>query len=212
MFIARLQPEEHYIDHDIHGSIAPDQRLRSVGRATTISQLGIVDDAGQELAVGERGEIAVKGPMVSEGYFENPEETAKIRVNGWHLTGDIGYLDEEGFLYVVDRKKDMIISGGFNVYSTEVEHALMEIAGVQLAVVFGVPDEKWGEAVTAHIKLEDGASLSEVDIMAQAKASIGAVKAPKQVTLVQDFPRTPVGKIDKKAMRKAAWSGEDRVI
>ncbi len=208
MFIARLNPEEHFID----GEIAPDNRLRSVGRSTVISEVGIVDENANELPAGERGEIAVKGPMVSEGYYEAPEETAKIRVNGWHLTGDIGYLDEEGFLYIVDRKKDMIITGGFNVYSTEVEQALMEMPGVQLAVVFGVPDDKWGEAVSAHVQLEPDTELTPAEIMSQAKDAIGGVKAPKQVYLVDDFPRTPVGKIDKKALRAAAWAEAGRQI
>ncbi len=211
MFIARLQPEEHFVGNDVRGEVA-EGRLRSVGRATVISELGIVDEAGRELPSGERGEIAVKGPMVSEGYYRDPEETAKIRVNGWHLTGDIGYLDEEGYLYVVDRKKDMIITGGFNVYSSEVEHALMTIPGVQLAVVFGVPDEKWGEAVAAQVILAPGASLTELELMAAAREAIGGVKAPKRIEFVDDFPRTPVGKIDKKVLREAAWSASGRQI
>ena len=212
MFIARLQPSEHFLNDDPQCDIASDTRLRSVGRSTIISTIGIVDEAGCELPAGERGEIAVKGPMVSEGYYEAPEETAKIRVNGRHLTGDIGYLDEDGYLYVVDRKKDMIITGGFNVYSTEVEQGLMALEGVQLAVVFGVPDDKWGEAVAAHVKLEPNAQLDAIEIMQRAKASLGGVKAPKQVTLVEDFPRTPVGKIDKKKLREAAWAHTSRTI
>ncbi|MEM7002452.1 MAG: AMP-binding protein [Pseudomonadota bacterium] len=212
MFIARLHPEEHFVDGELGGALMPDARLRSVGRATMISELGIVDAQGNEVAIGERGEIAVKGPMVSEGYYEAPEETAKIRVNGWHLTGDIGFMDDEGFLYVVDRKKDMIITGGFNVYSAEVEQALMEIPGVQLAVVYGVPDDKWGEAVAAQIKLEPGVTLAEVDVIVAAKQSVGGVKAPKQVAFVEDFPRTPVGKIDKKVLRDQAWADADRSI
>ena len=212
MFIARLSPEEHFVDGKLGGEIMPDERLRSVGRATIISELGIVNDEGAEVPVGERGEIAVKGPMVLEGYYEAPEETAKIRVNGWHLTGDIGYLDEEGYLYVVDRKKDMIITGGFNVYSSEVEQGLMELPGVQLAVVFGVPDEKWGEVVAAHVKLEPGVTMQEDDVIVAAKQAMGGVKAPKQVTLVEDFPRTPVGKIDKKVLRDQAWAETGRTI
>ncbi len=212
MFIARLNPAEHFVDGELGGDLMPDERLRSVGRHTIISELAVLDDEGRELPQGERGEIAVKGPMVSEGYYEAPEETAKIRVNGWHLTGDIGYLDEEGYLYIVDRKKDMIVTGGFNVYSSEVEHALMEIPGVQLAVVFGVPDDKWGEAVAAQIKLEPGVTLGEDELIVAAKAAIGGVKAPKRVTFVEDFPRTPVGKIDKKALRNEAWQSEERKI
>jgi len=212
MFIASLAPEEHFVNNDPGGELAPDQRLRSVGRATIISELGIVDDTGVELPIGERGEIAVKAPMACEGYYEDPEETAKIRVNGWHLTGDIGYLDADGYLYIVDRKKDMIITGGFNVYSSEVEQALMEIAGVQLAVVIGVPDAKWGESVAAQIKLTPGTSLSEVDVIVAAKQALGSVKAPKQVMFVEDFPRTPVGKIDKKSIRNHAWEGAGRTV
>ena len=212
MFIARLHPAEHFVDGELGGELMPDSRLRSVGRHTILSELGILDDQGRVLPAGERGEIAVKGPMVSEGYYEAPEETAKIRVNGWHLTGDIGYLDDEGYLYIVDRKKDMIITGGFNVYSTEVEQALMEIPGVQLAVVFGAPDAKWGEAVVAHVQLEPGVQLEEVDLIVAAKTAIGGVKAPKRITFVDDFPRTPVGKIDKKALRQQAWEATGRSI
>ncbi len=212
MFIARLQPSEHFVNGELGGELASDERLRSVGRHTIISELGILDDEGRELPPGQRGEIAVKGPMVSEGYYEAPEETAKIRVNGWHLTGDVGYLDEEGYLFVVDRKKDMIITGGFNVYSVEVEQALMQLPGVQLAVVFGVPDEKWGEAVAAEVKLEPDVVLDEADLIKAAKQALGGVKAPKHVRFVDDFPRTPVGKIDKKVLRDRAWADTGRAI
>ena len=212
MFITRLLPREHFVDNDIRGEIAPDERLRSVGRATPIATIAILDEEGNELPARERGEIAVKGPMMSEGYYEAPEETAKIRQHGWHLTGDIGYLNEEGFLYVVDRKKDMIISGGFNVYSSEVEYCLMNMQGVDVAVVIGVPDEKWGEAVAAYVQLQPGSRLSDTAIIDRAKAELGGVKAPKQVTFVDDFPRTAVGKIDKKQIRNKAWAGYDHKI
>jgi len=124
MFISRLEPEEHFENDDVNGGFACDARLRSVGRATSISSIAIVDDSGMQLPAGELGEIAVKGPMVSEGFYQSPQETAKIRVNGWQLPSDVGYLDSEDFLYIVDRKKDMISSGGFNVYSTEVEQTI----------------------------------------------------------------------------------------
>lgn len=212
LFISRLEPEEHFAKNDTRGEFASDERLRSVGRATILSELGIVDEDGRELPARELGEIAVKGPMVSEGYYANAEETAKIRVNGWHLTGDIGYLDEDGFLYIVDRKKDMIITGGFNVYSTEVEHSLMNQDGVQLAAVVGLPDERWGEAVTAYVVLDEGSLLTAEDVIKTAKADIGGVKAPKQIIFREELPRTPVGKIDKKRLRDAAWAGEVRKI
>ena len=212
MFIARLAPEEHFIGNDPTKGLASDERLGSVGRATAISSIAILDDAGGELPPGTDGEIAVKGPMVSEGYYQSPEETAKVRVNGWHLTGDIGHLDEEGFLYIVDRKKDMIISGGFNVYSTEVEQALMAIDGVELAAVIGEPDRKWGEAVCAYVEVAASAQITPAQIIARAKADIGGVKAPKRVTIVDELPRTPVGKLNKKPLREAAWAGRERKI
>ena len=212
MFIARLQPHEHYVDGDPAKGVASDLRLSSVGRATPISELAILDDDGRELAPGERGEIAVKGPMVSEGYYQHPEETAKIRINGWHLTGDIGYLDDEGYLYVVDRKKDMIITGGFNVYSTEVEQSLMRIDGIELAAVIGEPDERWGEAVCAYIETSAGSRLDEATIIDLVKADIGGVKTPKRVEIVDELPRTPVGKLDKKQLRNTAWAGRSRKI
>jgi acyl-CoA synthetase (AMP-forming)/AMP-acid ligase II len=192
--------------------IAPDSRLASFGRATAISELAIFDDNGRELPPREPGEIGVRSPCVSLGYYRAPEETAKIRRNGWHLTGDIGYLDEEGYLFIVDRKKDMIISGGFNVYSTEVEQALMAIPGVSVASAIGVPSEKWGEEVKALVQLESDSDLDAQQIIAIVKERLGGVKAPKSVEFVDDFPRTPVGKIDKKEIRAAYWEGQARKI
>ncbi len=208
MFIAGLSPEDHFID----GQIAPDSRLSSVGKATVISELAILDDEFNELGPNERGEIAVKGPNVSEGYFNDPEETAKIRAKGWHLTGDIGYLDEDGFLYIVDRKKDMIITGGFNVYSSEVEQTVGAIKGISGAVVIGVPSEKWGESVKAVVSLVSGADVTEQQIIEICKEKLGGVKAPKSVDFVDDFPKTPVGKIDKKAIRAQYWKETGRAV
>ena len=208
MFIAALAQEDHFVD----GEIAPDSRLRSVGKATVISELGITDDDGNFLPANERGEIVVRGPMVSEGYYQHPEETAKIRRDGWHLTGDIGYLDEDGFLFIVDRKKDMIITGGFNVYSSEVENCVNGIEGVDSTVVIGVPDEQWGEAVKAVVKRRLGAELTEEAIITAAKAALGSVKAPKSVDFVDDFPKTPLGKIDKKVLRAQYWQDAGRAI
>ena len=212
MFIARLHPHEHYIDGDPSRGLVRDERLRSVGRATPLSTIAILDDDGRMLPPRTNGEIAVKGPMVSEGYYGNPEETAKVRLNGWHLTGDIGYLDEEGYLHIVDRKKDMIITGGFNVYSTEVEQALMRMDGIELASVIGEPDRRWGEAVCAYVEVTAGSRLTSTAIIDQAKMQLGGVKAPKRVTIVDELPRTTVGKLDKKPLRAAAWAGQDRTI
>jgi acyl-CoA synthetase (AMP-forming)/AMP-acid ligase II len=207
-FISALLPEDHFID----GKIAPDTRLRSVGRATCISELAILDESGLVLPAGARGEIAVKGGNVCEGYYDNPQETAGIRLNGWHLTGDIGYLDKEGFLFIVDRKKDMIISGGFNVYSAEVEQALMTLPGVSEVAVFGVPSEKWGEEVKALVLPVPGADLDAVELIAACKLMLGGVKAPKSIDFVDSFPFTAIGKIDKKSLRAAYWRGRAHQI
>ena len=208
MMIAWLPPAEHFID----GKIAPDTRLRSCGRATPISELGIMDEDGELLAAGERGEIAVKGPMAMEGYVDDPTETAKVRRNGWHLTGDIGYLDEDGYLYIVDRKKDMIVTGGFNVYSAEVEGVISTIDGVVECAVIGVPDERWGEAVKAIVRQGKDANLTEELIIQTCKEKIGSVKAPKSVEFVDDFPRTSIGKLMKKAVREKYWQGHERKV
>ncbi len=200
-FISSFDPADHFVDGKVANGLVPDDRLRSVGRSTIISEIAIVDGNVSPLSPNVRGEIAVKGPMVSEGYFNDPEETAKVRKNGWHLTGDIGYLDEDGFLYIVDRKKDMIISGGFNVYSTEVEQALMSLETVKCAVVIGVPSERWGEEVKAVVQVADGSSVSADTLISATKQLIGSVKAPKSIDFVSEFPRTAVGKVDKKAIR-----------
>ncbi|MEM7285849.1 MAG: AMP-binding protein [Actinomycetota bacterium] len=212
MFIARREPEDHFVDGDVNGQLLDDHALRSVGRETVLSTVAIVDDDANPLPPDTRGEIAVKGPMVSEGYFENPEETARIRRNGWHLTGDIGVIDEDGRLYVVDRKKDMIISGGFNIYSTEVEQVVQAIDGVIEAAVIGVPSERWGEEVKAIVRLEPGAARSAADIVAHCKAELGSVMAPKSVDIVDTLPHTSVGKIDKKAIRAPYWNDVARQI
>ena len=208
MTISALKQE----DHMVGGKIAPDKRLKSVGRATIVSELGIMGDDHELLPTGEVGEIVVKGPAVSLGYYQDPEGTAKMRVKGWHLTGDIGFLDEDGYLTIVDRKKDMIISGGFNVYSSEVEHALNQMPGVRVAVVVGVPSEKWGEEVKAIIQTEPGQEVNPRELIAACKNRLGSVKSPKSVDFVDDFPKTALGKIDKKAIRATYWENQERRI
>ncbi len=208
MLISRLAPEDHLVD----GELAPDERLRSVGKATSSSTIAILDENGNQLPPNERGEIAVKGDFVSEGYFENPKATAEVRVNGWHLTGDIGYLDEEGYLYVVDRKKDMIITGGFNVYSAEVERIVSSVPGVKDCVVIGVPDDKWGEAVKAIVIPESKNAVEPEKIISICKEKLGSVKTPKSVDFATEFPRSANGKVLKKDIRADYWRGVDRQI
>ncbi len=212
MFIARAEPEDHFVDSDVTGELLDDDTLRSVGRETILSTVAIVDEDAEPVSAGTRGEIAVKGPMVSEGYYENPDETAKIRRNGWHLTGDIGVMDDDDRIFIVDRKKDMIISGGFNIYSTEVEQALHAIDGIAEAAVIGIPSDQWGEEVKAVVRLSRGADLTEADIINRCKRTLGSVMAPKSVDLVLQLPRTAVGKIDKKALRDPHWADTGRRI
>ena len=145
--------------------------------------------------VGERGEIVVRSSLVMRGYYRNPEATAEASAHGWHHTGDIGYLDADGFLFIVDRAKDMVITGGFNVYSTEVEQALMQHPDVADCAVVGLPDDKWGERVTAVVQLRPGHDAAGPELAAFVKERIGSVKAPKQVEVWADLPRSKVGKV-----------------
>ena len=161
---------------------------------------------------GERGEICVKSDLVTPGYFNNPEATAEVRAFGWHHTGDIGIQDDEGFIRIVDRKKDMIISGGFNVYPNEVEQALMAHPAVQDCSVIGVPDEKWGEAVKAVIQLKAGRECSEKDLLELCKHKLGSVKAPKTIDFIDQLPRSAAGKVLKNEIRKSYWELQSRAV
>ena len=191
MMISTLAPADHF---EADGSVAR-RRLSSAGRPTPLVTVAVMDLSGGLVPTGERGEIVVRGSLVMPGYYNNPAATEEASLHGWHHTGDIGYLDEDGFLYIVDRAKDMIISGGFNVYSTEVEQAILRHPGVQEAAVIGLPDEKWGERVVAVVQAAGGASLDPAELTAFVKEQIGSVKAPKQVEVWEDLPRSKVGKV-----------------
>ncbi len=153
------------------------------------------------MAPGERGEICARSSLVMAGYWHDPDETARTLRNGWLHTGDIGFLDAAGFLPLVDRAKDMIITGGFNVYSTEVEQALMQHPAVQDCAVIGLPDDKWGERVTAILQLRAGATVDRAEVAAFVKERIGSVKTPKQIEIWDDLPRSKVGKVLKSDLR-----------
>jgi fatty-acyl-CoA synthase len=184
------------------------ERLASCGRATQSVQIGIMDDEGNLLPDGERGEIVVRGVLVSKEYFEMPEATAEARLFGWHHTGDVAYRDAHGYVYIVDRKKDMVVTGGFNVFTAEVEAAITELPQVRECAVIGIPHDKWGEAVHA-IVVADAIAIDA--IIAHAKTRLGSVKAPKSVTFVDAIPRTAAGKMDKNALRADYWRG-DRLV
>ena len=196
MMVSMLPPAEHYA---ADGSVATE-RLASAGRPAPLVTVAIMDpETGRLMPAGERGEIVVRGSLVMAGYYKNPEATAAASAHGWHHTGDVGYLDEDGYLFIVDRLKDMIITGGFNVYSAEVEQALMQHPAVRDCAVVGLPDDKWGERVTAVI--EPSADVAPDELVAFVKARIGSVKAPKQVELWRELPRSRLGKVLKADVR-----------
>jgi fatty-acyl-CoA synthase len=188
------------------------ERLRSCGRPTSAVKLAVMEDDGNSLPVGKPGEIVARGTLVTQGYYKMPQATAEIRAHGWHHTGDIGYRDEYGYYYIVDRKKDIIISGGFNVYCAEVEAGIMALPQVRECAVIGVPDDHWGEAVKAVVVLQEGQSLTEGDVIQHCKAKLGGVKSPKSVEFRAEIPKTAAGKTDRKELRKAFWAGAERGV
>ena len=197
MMISTLAPAEHLRPD---GSVAVE-RLSSAGRPAPLVTVAIMAEGGRLLGPGERGEIVVRGSLVMAGYYKNAAATAAASEHGWHHTGDIGYLDDDGYLYIVDRAKDMVITGGFNVYSAEVEQALMAHDAVRDCAVIGLPDEKWGERVTAVVQLWHDAAVEQGELIAFVKARIGSVKAPKQIEFWPELPRSTVGKVLKADIR-----------
>jgi acyl-CoA synthetase (AMP-forming)/AMP-acid ligase II len=201
--ISYLPPGEHFVG----GRVASDERLSSVGRPNPLIRVEIMNDANQILPQGETGEICVRGDLVMKGYYKAPDKTAEAIVDGWLHTGDVGHLDAEGYLHITDRKKDMIISGGFNVYPSEVEQVIWSHPAVQDCAVIGVPDDKWGEAVKAVVELNAGQTATADELIALCKDKLGSVKAPKSVDFVASLPRSPVGKVLKKDLRAQYWQG-----
>ncbi|WP_175964085.1 AMP-binding protein [Burkholderia pyrrocinia] len=206
--ISYLTPAEHFVD----GRLASDERLASVGRPNPLVRVEIVDDRGDVLKQGETGEICVRGDLVMKGYYNAPDKTAETIVDGWLHTGDIGHLDTEGYLHITDRKKDMIISGGFNVYPSEVEQVIWAHPAVRDCAVIGVPDDKWGEAVKAVVELNAGQNVGADELVALCKEKLGSVKAPKSVDFVAALPRSTAGKVLKKDLREQYWQGRQRRI
>lgn len=198
-----------YLDDD--GQII-ESRLHSIGRPAVFNQVSIMDDAGNLMATGESGEIVVRGDLVTPEYYKDPKATTEVRQFGWHHTGDIGVMDGDGFIAIVDRKKDMIITGGFNVFPNEIEQVITTHASVQECAVIGVPDDKWGEAVKAVVLLKPGEQADEADLINLVKAELGSVKAPKSVDFVDDLPRSAAGKVLKTEIRKQYWEGRDRAV
>ncbi|MEJ2108647.1 MAG: AMP-binding protein [Acidobacteriota bacterium] len=177
-------------------------KIGSIGTPAGIVEVKIVDTKDREMQIGEQGEIVVRGPNIMKEYFEQPEETAKALRNGWFHSGDVGRFDEEGYLYIVDRIKDIIITGGENVYPKEVEDLLHQHTAVNECGVVGFPHAEYGEAVTAFVSLKPGMTAEESDLIAFCKKRIANYKVPKTIRFVEDLPKSPQGKILRRALRK----------
>ncbi|WP_254524491.1 class I adenylate-forming enzyme family protein [Natrinema caseinilyticum] len=193
-----------------------DERLSSAGKPCLMADVRIVDaetgDPEDRVDTGESGEILARSPYAMAEYYERPDATAETVVDGWVRTGDIGRIDEDGYVYLLDRASDLIISGGMNVYSTEVEEALDEHDGIREVAVIGVPDDDWGEAVVAIAVPRDDVSPTEDDILSFADERLADYKKPKSVEFRDEIPKTPYGKMDKKALREPYWEDEDRAV
>ncbi|MCD8516031.1 MAG: AMP-binding protein [Burkholderiaceae bacterium] len=174
----------------------------SCGVCTWLSEMAIMSPQGEFLPVGEKGEVVVRGDLVMTGYCQMPEKTAETIVNGWLHTGDVGYVDERGYLYIKDRVRDVVITGGFNVYPVDVEDALSKHPAIYEACVFGLPHDKWGEAVHAAVQLKPGQNVTDVELMNHVKGLLGGVHTPKQIHFLEQLPRSAVGKVLKKDVRE----------
>lgn len=199
-----MNRDEHEVD-DV-------ARLSSCGQVMPGVRVAVLDDEGRECPIGEPGEVCVQGVSVMDGYWKQPELTAQTIVDGWLHTGDIGVVSPDGFLTLVDRKKDMIVSGGFNVFPREIEDVLSAHPAVSSVAVIGVPDDKWGEAVTALVVLRPGAGCDPEELRQLVKDRKGAIYTPKSVEFVDALPLTAVGKPDKKVLRARYWGDRRRAV
>jgi long-chain acyl-CoA synthetase len=203
--IVYLPPEDHHIEGT--------RRMAGCGKPYPEVELRIADAGGHPLPTGAIGEVLVRSPLVMSGYHKLPDATASAFVGGgWYRTGDAGYLDEDGYLYLYDRVRDMIVSGGENIYPVEVENALHEHPGVRDCAVIGVPDSQWGEAVKAIVVLEPGAAADAAELIAFARERIAGYKVPKSIDFADALPRNPSGKILKKELRRPYWPLGERKI
>jgi acyl-CoA synthetase (AMP-forming)/AMP-acid ligase II len=189
------------------------ERLLSCGRPTLIcSAMEAMGEGGRILPPGETGEIVLQGPTAMLEYLDDPAATSEAQAHGWHHTGDIGYRDDDGYVYITDRLRDMIISGGFNIFPFEIEQVLFAHPAVQDCAVIGVPDQKWGEAVKACVQLKAGAEVSANELIAACKDQLGSMKAPKSVDFIEQLPRSPVGKVLKRELRAPYWEEKSRGV
>ena len=201
--ITFLYPEDHEISRG---------KLRSCGKAAKGVGLRVVDSDDNDVPVGEVGEVIIKSELNMKGYWNRPEATAEAIKDGWFYSGDVGYFDDEGFLYIHDRVKDMIVSGGENIYPAEVENALLSHPQIADAAVIGIPDDKWGEATKAFIVQADGEPLDEAEVISYVRTQIAGYKCPKTVEHINELPRNPSGKILRKDLRAPYWEGKERNV
>ena len=201
---------------DDHARILDDpalkHRLSSCGRASPFVRVEVMDSQGRLLQPGERGELVVQGDLVMKGYYQDPQKTAETLRHGWLHTGDVGYRDEDGYFYIVDRMKDLIISGGFNISPGEVEQVLWAHPAVKDCAVIGVPDSHWGEAVKAVVELKPGVPWNENEALAFCRERLGGMKAPKTIEAWEQLPRSTVGKVLKREIRERYWTGQERRV
>ncbi len=199
-------------DHVADGSDAQLRRMASAGVARTDVEVAIVDEQDQPLGAGDVGEIITRSDLVMKGYWQDPDASARSLRGGWLHTGDVGYLDEDGYLFLMDRSHDMIISGGENIYPREIEEVLVRHPAVHEVAVIGIPDDEWGEAVKAVVSLVDGETATEEDLIAFCRDHIASYKKPRSVDFVDDLPRNNYGKIVKRELRDAYWQGRERRV
>jgi long-chain acyl-CoA synthetase len=189
------------------------ERGRSAGQPVLGCQVEIRDDDGRPLPAGQPGEVTVRGGNVMAGYWNKPEQTAAVLRDGWYRTGDVGRLDDQGYLFLLDRSKDMMISGGENVYCTEVEEAIYTHPAVLEATVFGIPSDEWGEAVHAVVVVREGAAVTEAELIAHCRGRIAGYKVPRSVEFSREpLPKSGPGKVLKRELRAPYWEGRDRAI
>jgi acyl-CoA synthetase (AMP-forming)/AMP-acid ligase II len=198
-----LRPDEHDLNDEA--------KLQSCGRPLPLVEFRIVDAEGNEVSDGVPGELLIRQPAITKGYWQQPETTASALQNGWYRSGDIVRRDAEGLYYIVDRAKDMIVSGGENIYSAEVENVLSTHPDVAGVAVIGVPDLRWGEAVKAIVIAKEDGAIPD-DLIAWCRERLAAYKVPKSVDFVDAFPLVPSGKVSKKDLRAIYWGNEGRSV